>query len=78
MNYYNCPICKSNSVQNDDLSATNYEGSMYECKDCGQQATKRIWEALIRSMNGWLLHPNAPGYFYKGQEVKTEAELKDE
>lgn len=25
---------------------------------------------------GWLAHPEASGYFYKGQEVKTEAELR--
>lgn len=25
---------------------------------------------------GWLAHPEAAGYFYKGQEVKTEAELR--
>ncbi len=24
---------------------------------------------------GWTAHPSAPGYFYKGQEVVTEAEL---
>lgn len=25
---------------------------------------------------GWAVHPNAPGYFYKGQEVLTEAALR--
>lgn len=25
---------------------------------------------------GWLAHPSAPGYFYKGQEVKSEADLR--
>lgn len=25
---------------------------------------------------GWLVHPSAPGYYYKGQEVKTEADLR--
>lgn len=26
---------------------------------------------------GWIAHPTAPGYFYKGQEVLTEAALKE-
>lgn len=26
---------------------------------------------------GWIAHPNAPGYFYKGQEVLTEAQLRE-
>lgn len=25
---------------------------------------------------GWLPHPTSPGYFYQGQEVKTESELR--
>lgn len=25
---------------------------------------------------GWIAHPTAPGYFYKGQEVLTEADLR--
>ena len=25
---------------------------------------------------GWTLHPKAPGYYYKGQEVLTEADLR--
>ena len=25
---------------------------------------------------GWTKHPHAPGHYYKGQEVKTEAELR--
>ena len=25
---------------------------------------------------GWVAHPSAPGYFYKGQEVLTEAQLR--
>lgn len=25
---------------------------------------------------GWLAHPAAPGYFYKGQEVQSEAQLR--
>ena len=25
---------------------------------------------------GWVAHPQAPGHFYRGQEVKTEAELR--
>lgn len=25
---------------------------------------------------GWIPHPTSPGYFYKGQEVKTEADLR--
>lgn len=25
---------------------------------------------------GWLAHPSAPGYFYRGQEVLTEADLR--
>lgn len=25
---------------------------------------------------GWTAHPSSPGYFYKGQEVKSEAELR--
>lgn len=25
---------------------------------------------------GWLAHPNAPGYFYRGQEVVSEADLR--
>ena len=25
---------------------------------------------------GWLAHPTAPGYFYRGQEVLTEAQLR--
>lgn len=27
--------------------------------------------------DGWLPHPEAPGYFYKGQEVLTEAVLRE-
>ena len=26
---------------------------------------------------GWVPHPDAPGYFYKGQEVLTEAQLRE-
>lgn len=26
---------------------------------------------------GWVAHPSAPGYFYKGQEVLTEAQLRE-
>lgn len=26
--------------------------------------------------SGWTLHPNAPGYYYKGQEVLSEADLR--
>lgn len=26
--------------------------------------------------DGWLAHPNAPGHFYKGQEVLSEADLR--
>lgn len=25
--------------------------------------------------NGWVVHPTSPGYFYKGQEVKTNVEV---
>lgn len=32
--------------------------------------------AAVFPPEGWLAHPGAPGYFYKGQEVLTEADLR--
>lgn len=33
---------------------------------------KLPWET-----DGWIAHPQAPGYFYRGQEVASETELKE-
>lgn len=33
--------------------------------------------AAVFPPEGWQVHPSAPGWYYKGQEVVTEADLRD-
>jgi len=63
-------------------SGANYARTRYFLKTVDAMPNRDDMLKLMRYLmpgyrEGWLHHPDAPGWFYKGQEVVTEAQLRE-